>query len=83
MHRGCNAHAAAEALESEDHTKGAVQAAAMHRLDDGMRACVPRMHSLVGQAAKQGVRDVGKQGSMQHALLKFSKLHWSSSRVSS
>lgn len=82
MHGRCNAHAAAEALESEDHAKGAVQTTAAHRLDSAMRAYVPRMHILVGQAARQGVPVLGKQGSMQNAALIFHKLGWFLSRVS-
>lgn len=83
MYHRCNAHAEADALESEDHAQGAEQTAATQRLDSRMRECTSRMHNLVGQAVKQRVRDSGKQGSMQLAVLKFSKLHLTSSRVSS
>ena len=45
MHcRWCNAHAAAETLEPEDHTKGSLQTTATQRLGSRMRACTPRMH---------------------------------------
>ncbi len=64
MHRGRNAHAATEALESQDHTKGSLQTTATQRLGSRMRACTPGMHNLIRQAPKQGVRDSGEQGNM-------------------
>ena len=64
MHRGWNAHAAAETLESQDHTKSSLQTTATQRVGCQMRACTPGMHNLVRQAPKQGVRDSGEQGNM-------------------
>ncbi len=69
MHRGWNAHAATEALESQDHTNGSLQTIATQRLGSRMRACTHRMHDLVRQAPNQGLRYLGKQASMQHSSL--------------